>query len=1320
MNHQPDISPNKQRIPACDNGSSRYPLLRALSVWLGLAMLTPNDGLALPESGQVISGEASVSITAPGRMEIRQSSDRALIDWTNFNISAHEQVQFLQPSAGSLVVNRVLGNLPSEIAGALTANGNVILANPHGVIFQQGAAIDVGGLVATTGWIKQEDFEAGRLTFSTPGDGTVVNHGRLMIASGGSVVLSAPQVVNNGEIIAQVGRVTLASGHAFSLEFSDSPVKFAIPENSKMGQALSLINLGHIQADGGTVRFTSAAAQEARDSVVNLGGVVEARTVDFHNGQVILSAGGGVATVSGTVDVSGKGSGERGGKVDIEGDRVRLTGSASIDVSGDHGGGEVRIGGGFQGKDQGLRNASQTVIEPKARIHADAGQMGDGGQVIVWSDLVTWFAGSITARGGLLGGNGGFAEVSSKKGLTYQGSVDLSSSRGRAGRLLLDPFDLIIVAGGVNDLNGANNDDGNPQVYSFAENEDGTNASISPTAIANALALNHVELQATHDILINTPLPLNTVGHDLTLTANNNIYVNQNVTLSGGGFLKPQPGVALVLAANITSDTNLDLQTNVNAITLAGNSQLDVSSGTNAAISLAPVTGNFNLALIGDGGVGGSAISLRSVNSAALTVTGGTVSLNGDITLPSALDLQSNVNAITLAGNSMLNVSSGTDSAIKLAPVTETTAVGTARAYKLTLTGDEVSATDLVGSAISLKSVQAKGLEVTGGTVTLNGDITVTDFLDLQTHLSEIKVFNQNITDGVVIFVDFPATSTNQSGVSLANTTVLDGKFYVVSNNSNINFTTIKDNRSVQGGDFEKDAKANVFLLAGKMGETMDEIKYKADNDIVNGEIKKRSELDARKFYLDYLGVNNNSIYSIEEGGFVYGDLHVYNAYLSGSGGTLSGEIFRAHDKFKFNVNGKEAAQTLFTSPRPSVGGYTFNGFPVPGKGEPEAGNPDLDLGNVSSTRYAPVRIERTDWVVDTSENYSFYQDLDNLTKRVKSNKGDILKLGAGNELNDSFSMENKKIVGNDNIVLLIGVGEVDAEDYLLKNLGDGPKRAVDVMRRIRAQTGDYVMEIQKKSNNSSSDSVYNVSDRKSIIDFLVYLKNILGKNVDEQAMPKRTLTIYFAGHGIRHRGEGFWVVSDFDRKSKKSTGIITYQDLQEIFFEFEKSKIFKNVLIMVDSCYPGPSWYGDRIQFPDRFEHEQEGSAHMILTSMGPFEGFQGKDRVEYITKSNISPSASYYEAGSFFSAFMGASMQEAINENQGGRGRMVRKSESDEKSLVSVPRLHEIARERMRGVVRLKWGEVQSVEPRLRPWNHATDGQSGIVMISVGGDNN
>ena len=125
---------------------------------------------------------------------------------------------------------------------------------------------------------------------------------------------------------------------------------------------------------------------------------------------------------------------------------------ATIDASGTYGGGVILIGGGYQGSDAGVANASQTFVNSGSVLKADAVETGNGGTIIVWSDLATWFGGQASIRGGASGGDGGFIETSSKGALNVGADafVSFGAARGTPGAWLLDPTDVTLAAATLN------------------------------------------------------------------------------------------------------------------------------------------------------------------------------------------------------------------------------------------------------------------------------------------------------------------------------------------------------------------------------------------------------------------------------------------------------------------------------------------------------------------------------------------------------------------------------------------------------------------------------------------------------------------------------------------------------------------------------------------------------------------------------------------------------------------------------------------------------------------------------------------------------
>ena len=88
--------------------------------------------------------------------------------------------------------------------------------------------------------------------------------------------------------------------------------------------------------------------------------------------------------------------------------------------------------------------AANTVIQPGAKVRANATDNGNGGRVVVQSNLSTTVSAAISAKGGPDGGDGGFVETSGGGDGGLTATPDLSAARGARGTWLIDPFDLTL------------------------------------------------------------------------------------------------------------------------------------------------------------------------------------------------------------------------------------------------------------------------------------------------------------------------------------------------------------------------------------------------------------------------------------------------------------------------------------------------------------------------------------------------------------------------------------------------------------------------------------------------------------------------------------------------------------------------------------------------------------------------------------------------------------------------------------------------------------------------------------------------------------
>ena len=586
------------------------------------AVVVSTIGYANPEGGQVTAGNATITSSDANTVQIQQSSDKAVIDWRSFNIAAHEKIQFQQPSSQSITLNRIdPGNGVSSILGSLTANGNVWLVNPAGIIFGSTARVDVGGLLATTANINTADFMAGNYHFvqSPEWNGAVINEGLITIADAGLAGLVAPGVENHGVIRANLGTVLLAATNEYTIDFyGDQLIQFGLnakvnrPAVAQDGRELKngVNNTGKIIAPGGKILVTAKTADDVLDHAINMHGYVSANSAMHQNGEIILTAGEGSIKVTGKIYAKNNVSSQPGGTVKILGSKVIISDKAKINVSGKNGGGTILIGGNAHGIGP-EQNAKYTFIGTDASLIANAIQNGNGGRVIVWSDLGTYFYGNIQAKGGLYAGNGGFVETSGKEYLNVQGSVNASAKHGLAGEWLLDPANVTISSAVT--TNGSFNG-GSPNTFTTTADDAIANVNTIQTSLnggTSVTILTSPNGTQNGDITVSNAISKTAGGAaTLTLTAANTgtINVNQSITSTTG---------ALSVVLNGANTININSAITTNGGSFSSTSLADTTIG--AALSTGAGTVGIN---VNTGGSGANNFTLASGGSIATTNTG--------------------------------------------------------------------------------------------------------------------------------------------------------------------------------------------------------------------------------------------------------------------------------------------------------------------------------------------------------------------------------------------------------------------------------------------------------------------------------------------------------------------------------------------------------------------------------------------------------------------------------------------------------------------------------------------------------------------------
>ena len=552
--HADPFKPSNQIGHVLINGRSKLSVL--ISIMLaGPPVLAIADGL----SGATIAhGSATVSIGNQVSV-VQQISDKAVIDWQKFSVHQGHSLTFIQPSSSAIALNRVTGNDPSQINGLLSANGQVWLLNPNGVMVGKTGEVNVGGFLASTMAISNADFVQGKYQFSAPGNGLISNLGSIT-AKSGYAVLAGTQVVNEGLVQANLGQVVLTASKAMTLDLAgDKLLSFEVTQpitSLPIDGKAAVENSGRLVAQGGRVVMTARVAADMMQSVINTTGVVEASSARMVNGEIVLDGGNqGHVAVSGTLNASGVGAGESGGKIKLLGESIAVKNLATVEARGDTAGGIISIGAGWRGALVDNHGPAKNIsITAGSVINASAMTQGSGGEITVWADvsnplsITTVSNSSLLALGGASGGNGGRIETSAHKLKLENIKVDAHGPRGLPGTWLLDPEDLTIA----------------------------DNGDITPTDLQNALSGADVTIEAlagsqqnlppnsppyskdVGNIIINSPFTWD--ANKLTLRASNDIRINAVLRAGGTSSLELEPGYAIDSSGYLTYNTSAKVE----------------------------------------------------------------------------------------------------------------------------------------------------------------------------------------------------------------------------------------------------------------------------------------------------------------------------------------------------------------------------------------------------------------------------------------------------------------------------------------------------------------------------------------------------------------------------------------------------------------------------------------------------------------------------------------------------------------------------------------------------------------------------------------
>ncbi len=705
-------------------------LLNKLFSILTLLFFNVNIAFALPSGQQVVNGNATFN--TKGNSLTITNTPNTIINWQNFSIFSNEAVLFSQQNSSSSVLNRITGQNPSYILGLLQSNGRVLLVNPNGIFFGQGARINVNGLIASTLNISNQDFLAGHYNFAAGSTaGPIQNQGTITTPGGGSVYLIAPSIENSGIITSPTGQVLLAAGHSVQLVDSSNP-DIAVVVSADGDSA---VNLGQIIAQSGKIGIYGG--------LITQSGMVSADSATLgSNGQIIFKATGDV-----TLDAGSTTSAKGGGTIQVLGgmESGTVTVNGTLDASAPNGG-----NGGFIETSASLVNIGSNayittaapygktgtwLIDPQDYTINAAGANSIGTalgatNVTITTTSTTATCTGVTCTGAVNGGNGDINVESSiswtaATTLTLSAYNNINVDAAITGTNTSSISGLVLGAGG--DITGAG-------IITLG-------SSLKATAVTgiNLSGLNvvpNVNLTSSgsgHNIIYNSNVGAgNTLSiggsanggyftvaehsGNIDVTGDSNYNIYNYITTSGGSVnLTAAQSVILDNGININAGSgNVSLTATSGSIT--GGGVITASSLSSSALTGISLTGINVVPTVSLANSGSGNVSYRSSIGASNTVSVSGNNLGGGNFAVTENSGNINETGITTAGGAVTLTAPG---AITLAGNIDTSNSNTAQSAAVTFTSSANAITETTGviTAGTLSANAATGINLSGNNI---------------------------------------------------------------------------------------------------------------------------------------------------------------------------------------------------------------------------------------------------------------------------------------------------------------------------------------------------------------------------------------------------------------------------------------------------------------------------------------------------------------------------------------------------------------------------------------------------------------------------
>ena len=732
----------------------RFQLLLSTAVVASLAL--PGGAVAqnLPEGSYPTS-------TSGNTMTVGLTNPRTVINWDTFNIGNGYTVDFDGPNTVQAVLNRVVGfnTDPPEVSnidGNLTSDSfiQVFLINPAGIIFGNGANVDVGSFVASTLDVDDDDFLAGgALDSQAPGDptlyyffgsdldtGITVEDGAQIETSSGSLMLLGAYVdVQTGGSVSGATDVGLVAGNQIRVPADPgSPLSFSIRAPTPVANAITIGG----QVSGRNVTAFMETSDTATDALLLVSDSGSITATTDGGGDIILSIGArteseggitsspggirnnGTLTASGSIVLSGEIASDSGtlfrprfvennGTIDA-GDDVLMRAYEDVTNAGTI----------IAGNDVTLSAvATATFSAPATDVSVtNSGQITAGGDVLLSADLSVTGSAFSTETG--LAGN---VDITNSGTISADGNVTLSANFALSGfatdSAVASAPTVEIINSGTIDAGGdvlltafASASESGPAPEAHITNSGRITAGGDVTLSASAFGSDGIpstEVQVTNSgsIVAGGTVWVGVYAGDIT---NSGDISGENVFLSAfaSGASETEPNQIVNSGTIIALDdvglfaSSGDI-TNSGVISLGGNASLIALVGNITNSGVIGAGGDVEVFADGDildsalaGSISGADVAL----SAGGSITAGTVTARDDIAIraPGTVTTRSLTSGATIGGNGPVDVAGAADDLLE----------------GVDLSGHDV---DVDGSAIAAGVVRAIG---TGSDIRLRAPVT--------------------------------------------------------------------------------------------------------------------------------------------------------------------------------------------------------------------------------------------------------------------------------------------------------------------------------------------------------------------------------------------------------------------------------------------------------------------------------------------------------------------------------------------------------------------------------------------------------------------